>query len=248
MGKHGKDRRYLEVAFLLIGGVGVPVIASLFLPALPKNARVPVGIGVGGLLLVVGVILLIRHLRREFANAAAEMLASLEGYSVDPEAGKLFKGNIRNASLRITTIHDLVDHILQSVPVNERDEALSRAGYATGTSWGPDFEAECRRAELDMNDLAEKLELWAGYDASAGMGRLKLDVTEKGFGQVVLKNSFLSDTPACHPLNNWFAGYIAGTLYHVLDMRVIVTLEEPSSEQQRTTHFSVKPATPAAGP
>lgn len=233
-----RDRKHLEVVFLLIGGVAVPVIASLFLPALPESARIPVGIGVGGLVIVAGVILLFRHLRHEFA----QVLANLEGYSVDPETGKLFKGNIRNASLRITTIHDLIDNVLRAVPHEHRDQVLHDAGYATGTSWGPDFEAECRRAALTTEELDKKLNLWAGYDASAGMGRLKMNVESNGFGEVVLENSFLSDEPACHSLNHWFAGYIAGTLYHVLDKRVAVTLATPSTDQQRTTHFIVEPA------
>lgn len=237
----GNDRKFLEVVFLLIGGVGVPVIASLFLPALPESARVPVGIGIGSLVIVAGVFLLVRHLRREIQGAAAQLLASLEGYRVDHETGELFKGNIRNASLRITTIHDLVDNILRAVPVEERDQVLHDAGYATGTSWGPDFDAECRRAEMAMDQLPEKLEMWAGYDASAGMGRLRLDVSDDGYGEVVLENSFLSDKKACHPLNHWFAGYIGGTLYHVLDRRVKVILETPSTDRQRQTHFRVEP-------
>ncbi len=237
----GSERKYLEVVYLLIGGVAVPVVASLFLPALPEGARVPVGIGIGGLVIVSGVVILVRHLRREIQNATAQVLASLEGYSVDHETGQLYKGNIRNASLRITTIHDLVDRILQAVPEEDRDRVLHEAGYATGMSWGPEFDAECRRAEMTMEQLPEKLDIWAGYDASAGMGRLKLDVSETGFGEVVLENSFLSDKEACHPLNNWFAGYIAGTLRHVLDQRVDVTLETPSTDRQRNTHFRVKP-------
>jgi hypothetical protein len=236
------DRKYLEVIFLLIGGVGVPVIASLFLPALPEDARVPVGIGIGSLVLVVGVILLVRHLRREIQNAAAQLLASLEGYNVDPESGRLFKGNIRNASLRITTIHDLVDNILAAVPEAERDRVLYAAGYQTGASWGPEFEAECRRAEMAKDALDEKLELWARYDASAGMGRLHFNVSDDGFGQVTLENSFLSDADANHPLNHWFSGYIAGTLYDVLDRRVEVELETPSPDRQRRTEFRVTPA------
>lgn len=235
------DRKYLEVIFLLIGGVGVPVVASLFLPALPEGARVPVGIGIGSFVLVVGVILLVRHLRREIQNATAQLLASLEGYNVDPDSGRLFKGNIRNASLRITTIHDLADNILKAVPVGEREQVLYAAGYQTGTSWGPEFEAECRRAEMAKDDLDEKLDLWARYDASAGMGRLQFDVSEDGFGHITLKNSFLSEEEASHPLNHWFSGYIAGALYYVLDKRVQVTLETPSMDRQRTTEFRVEP-------
>jgi hypothetical protein len=237
----GSDRKYLEVIFLLVGGVAVPVIASLFLPALPAGARVPVGIGIGGLVLVAGVFLLVRHIRQEIRTAAAQLLANLEGYEIDHEAGQLFKGNIRNASLRIATIHDLVDNILQAVPPEKRDRVLHNAGYATGVSWGPDFEAECRRAKMTMDQLPQKLDLWATYDASAGMGKLRLEVSDTGYGEIILDNSFLSDKSACHPLNHWFSGYIAGTLYHVLDRRVTVVLETPSTERQRETHFRVEP-------
>lgn len=240
----GEDRKHLEVVFLLIGGVGVPVIASLFLPALPKSLRVPVGIGVGALVIVAGVMLLVRHLRHEIKDAAQQVLMSLEGYDTDLEAGTLLKGNISNVSLRIATLHDLMDSILQAVPEERRDEVLHRAGQAAGASWGADFEAECRRAKMDMSDLAEKLDLWSSYDASAGMGKMDLDISSDAFGKVVLTNSFLSEKPACHPLNHWFAGYLAGTLRHVLDRRVMVTLEKPSLERQRTTHFTVEPTAP----
>jgi hypothetical protein len=239
------ERKYLEVVFLLIGGVAVPVIASLFLPALPDGAQVPVGIGIGSVVILVGVFVLIRHLRFEIRNAAAQLLASLEGYSIEPDAGLLYKGNIRNASLRVTTIHDLVDNVIRSVPEPHRDRVLHDAGYQTGMSWGPEFDAECHRAELTTADLDEKLERWAGYDASAGMGRLQMTVSEEGYGEVLLENSFLSDKEASHPLNHWFSGYLAGTLYHVIDRRVTVTLETPSVDRQRTTHFRVEPQTSA---
>ncbi len=235
------ERKYLEVVFLLIGGVAVPVIASLFLPALPPSARVPVGIGIGSMVILVGVFVLVRHLRFEIRNAAAQLLATLEGYSVEPDAGLLYKGNIRNASLRVTTIHDLVDNVIASVPEGERDRVLHAAGYQTGMSWGPEFDAECHRAELTAADLDEKLERWASYDASAGMGRLQMSISDEGYGEVKLENSFLSDKQASHPLNHWFSGYIAGTLYHVLDRRVIVTLDTPSVDRQRSTQFRVEP-------
>ena len=47
-----------------------------------------------------------------------------------------------------------------------------------------------------MEELTEKLDRWPGYDVSAGMGRLKLDVEDSGFGEVILEDSFLSDKSA----------------------------------------------------
>jgi hypothetical protein len=235
-----EDRKHLEGIFLLIGGIAVPVVTSLFLPAIPEEIRVPVGVGVGSLFLISGAVLLAWYLRREIRNAT-ELLTELEDYSFDFDGGKMFKGNVRNASLRITTIHDLVDNILRAVPEGERDRVLHAAGYETGMSWGPEFEAECRRAEMSKDALKEKLDLWAHYDASAGMGRLTLNVSENGHGEVVLENSFLSDKEGCHSLNHWFSGYIAGTLYHVLDRRVKVDLATPSTDIQRRTHFRIAP-------
>ena len=234
------NRKYLDGTFLLIGGIAVPVITSLFLPAIPEGARVPVGVGIGSLLLLVGAILLVGSLRQEIRNATA-LLANLEDHKFDLDKGRMFKGNVRNASLRTTTIHDLVDNILRAVPADERDRVLLAAGYQTGISWGPEFEAECRRAEMSKDELEEKLELWSHYDASAGLGRLTLNVSENGHGEVILENSFLSDKEACHALNHWFSGYIAGTLYHVLDRRVKVELATPSTGIQRRTHFRIAP-------
>jgi predicted hydrocarbon binding protein len=235
------DRRNLEIAALVFGGIVVPIVTSLILPALPKGARVPVGVGIGATLLVGGGVLFLQFLRRVFAHAATTVADTLERYSVDPQTGGLFKGRIRNVSLRTATIHRLLDTIVQNVPEAQRHEVLYRAGEEIGTSWGADLEALCRDMDLDSDDTTGRFELWARYDATAGMGAMDIDVAAKGSGSVTVRNSFLSDMVSSTPLNYWFAGYIAGTLEHLLGQSVIVELVEPSTHRQVITRFAVRP-------
>lgn len=230
-----------EVVVSVVGGIGIPVVASLVLPSLPKGARLPVGLAIAGLVVVAGALYLLRSLRRQIAFTARSLLTSLESFQVDTEAGALLKGNIANVSLRRETLHDMLDGILKEVDDGRRAQLLYEIGRTTGESWGRDFETECRRAKLGAKDLAGKLATWADYDASAGMGKLAFDVTHTGEGTVEVTNSFLSDKPAATPLNHWFSGYIAGTMTHLLGRDVRVTLQDPSHQRQLLTSFEIAP-------
>jgi hypothetical protein len=240
--RNGDQIPWREVVVSIVGGIGIPVVASLVLPALPKGARLPVGLAIGGIVLVAGALYGLRSLRRQIAASEQLLLSSLEGYQVDSEAGALLKGNISNVSLRRTTLHDMIDGIAQAVDSERRASLLYEIGHATGESWGRDFETECRRAKLGATDLKSKLALWADYDASAGMGRLSFDLAQDGEGAAVVANSFLSDSPAATPLNHWFSGYLAGTLSHLLGHEVAVTLVDPTPQRQLVTTFHVAPA------
>jgi hypothetical protein len=235
-------KRTFELIAFVTGGVVVPVVTSFFLPALPENIRVPVGIGVGAILLIVAAAVFLRLLRRIFASEASRVRDALEGYTVEPRNGRLFKGRIRNVALRTSTLHDLLDEVLKFVPDERRKDALYSAGYTIGQSWAADLETLSHDLDDDAGDIDAKLALWARYDATGGMGALDIKVTNEGLGTVSLKYSFLSDQPSCLSLNYWFAGYIAGTLEHILGTPVTVQLTNPSIHRQIEAHFSVSPA------
>lgn len=246
-GKNSKNPVQLEIVVTLVGGIAVPVIASLLLPSLPKGARVPVGIGIGAFFLVAVVVVLARYLRRAIATTTIDAMSTLGSYDVDRGSGTMLKGNITNVSLRIDTIHHMIDSIVAAVPADERKDVLYSAGQSAGASWARDFDRECRRADISMDDRGKKLDLWADYDASAGMGRLTFGLSEGGSGSVTVTNSFLSDQEASTPLNYWYAGYVAGTLSHILYRSVEATLESPTTRRQRQFRLRVATAdAPAA--
>lgn len=202
--------------------------------------------GIGATLLIGGGYLFLRFLLRVFTHAATTVADAVVRYSVDPQAGALFKGRVKNVSLRTATLHRLLDTMVQNVPEPQRHEVLYQSGMEIGASWGVDLEALCRDMKLATDDLNGRFELWVRYDATAGMGAMDIDVAPHGSGSVTVRNSFLSDIGASTPLNYWFAGYIAGTLEHILGQSVTVELVEPSTHRQTVTRFTVRASVVAA--
>jgi hypothetical protein len=239
-------RRNLEIAAFVIGGVVVPVVTSLFLPALPEKARVPVGIGVGAALIIIAGVFFLRYLRLIVASETSKTRTALEGYTVDPKSGRLYKGKIRNIALRTSTLHDLLDEVMRAVPSESRKDTLYAAGYVVGTSWGADLETLSHDLDDDAGDIDAKLALWQRYDATGGLGSFDIQITHNGAGIISLQNSFLSDKPSEAVLNYWFAGYIAGTLEHILGTPVVVELTSPSTHRQTISKFTVSPRIPAS--
>lgn len=230
----------LELAVLIGGGLIVPVVTALFFPAIPKNLRVPVGLGIGILVILAAILYVARILRREISGRNEDLLRTLAAGRVDETAGKMWRGSITNVTLRSATIHTLVDRLIRDVPVTRREAALYEAGREVGASWGKDFDAECSRKGLDLRaDLEQALSLWAGYDANVGMGRYDFDLGPSGAGEVRVTNSFLSDQAACFPLNHWFAGYFAGTIEQLLGQQIEAILGHASTRRQRLTHFAI---------
>jgi hypothetical protein len=235
-------KRNFEVAVFVIGGVVVPVVTSLVLPELPKNARAPVGICVGVILIILFGAFFLTYLRRMFAREASSLFSSaLDKYIVYPLKGHLRKAGIRNVALRTSTLHDLLNEVVKAVPDERRKDALYLAGYTVGMSWGKDLEKLSYDLMGDAGDVDTKLDLWMEYDKSGGLGVFDFSITHEGHGEICLTNSVLSDEPACAPLNYCFAGYVAGTLEYILGIQVNVELDNPSTSCQAKTHFSVSP-------
>lgn len=225
----------------LIASIGLPIIVSFFIPALPKNLRVPAGVAVGTAVVALLAIWIARSFRNEIAKSTTHLAGLLAGYSTDDYSGSLFKGALRNVSLRVSTVHRVLETIVGAVPPDERKSVLYAAGYAVGLSWGRDFKAETRRTGMDEHSLEAQLQLWSDYDASAGMGRFEFMLSSHGYGEVILRNGFLSQEEGSCPLDHFFSGYLAGTLQELLGTSVRVDLEELILERHDEASFRVEP-------
>jgi predicted hydrocarbon binding protein len=200
-------------------------------------------LGVIAVMLVVGVVIVVRIVR-----SARNLLEGRPGddevvrYDDDRETGILLKGDIENVSLRVSTVHRIVDTLTHAIPKDERQSALYECGRAIGANWVADFRHALPKLEIDKADLARQVLKWSEYDATAGMGRLTIAVNPKtGEGLAVLANSFLSREPARFPLNWWFAGYLAGSLHELLGCPIKVEVVNPRKRAATTVYFKVTP-------
>ncbi|MFC1786670.1 V4R domain-containing protein [Halobacteriota archaeon] len=152
-------------------------------------------------------------------------------YRIDDEEGVLWKGSIRNVSLRVVTIQTILKQFKNTFDENglsedEYKETLKRAGYDIGKGFAKDFKIVLDEQQVQERKEVQKfLNLWSDYDATAGFGRFtfNLDFTHL-FGTVVLKNSFLiynvinGRTSHCA----FMEGYIAGVIKAVTKKDVLV--------------------------
>jgi hypothetical protein len=226
----------------LVATVALPIAVSILYPAIPDQYRLIVGVTVGILVLAALTAWLARSLRREIRRGTASLTSLLTGYLSDIASGTLFKGAIRNASLRVSTIHQIVDVLVAAIPDDDQRKTLRSAGYEVGRSWGRDFRAECRRTGMEKQSLADRLSLWAHYDSMAGLGRFEFALSNAGYGSVILRNGFLSQQDCRAPLDYFFAGYIEGTLEELLGRPIVVDLER---EQLKTHEEAVLPVAPS---
>ncbi len=254
------------------------VIGYFFLPIVPRADRVWFSIVLGTILFAVfawlGIAELI-EIRREqiqirlstsdLSGRSSETSRELERLLTDTRqdrhSGALYKGEIRNVSLRAATLHTLVDGLVHAVPSNRRTDLLHRIGVTVGAAWSQDLLDELRRYEGSnwaavAHDAKAIMRRWADYDASAGMSRFDFheldDLDDTGCRMVTLENSWLSRMPSIWPLDHCMAGYIEGTLRALLGSDVSVTLMEPSTEVRPSSRFMVvstaAPAVPVASP
>ncbi len=251
------------------------VIGYFFLPIVPRADRVWFSIVLGTILLAafawLGIAELI-EIRREqvqirmstsdlngrFSETSRELERLLTDTRQDRHSGALYKGEIRNVSLRAATLHTLIDGLVHAVPSNRRTDLLHRIGVTVGATWSQDLLDEFRRYEGSnwaavAHDTKGIMRRWAEYDASAGMGRFDFDeLDDTGCGAVVLENSCLSRLPSTWPLDHFMAGYIEGTLRALLESDVSVNLVDPSTEVRPSSRFIVvsaaAPTAPVASP
>lgn len=161
-------------------------------------------------------------------------------YEYDEEVGVLLKGEIENVSLRVETIHVVLDKLVAAIPDDRKEAVLREAGYAAGAKWASEFRRTLWQSGLRSGEDIRQLLRWSEYDATAGMGRLSVAMdTNFRNGFVMLHNSFLSRTRASFPLNYWFAGYIAGTMDELFDSTHEVDLQDPSRDADPLVAFQV---------
>lgn len=210
------DRPSTRAAMVAAGTTAVigAVLAGLVgvIPQIKDVWQVPTVLAVAAVLLMPAVLYLRRSVRVFLYHDSTREITK---YTYNPERGVLRKGAIQNVSLRVATLHSLLDGLVKHMPVDKAKAALYDAGYEVGTTWASDFQKEYAfmGAVKRLGNFPELYVQWAHYDGSAGMGRLTVAVSpERDCGTVLLANSFLSTRSASFPLNHWFSGYIAGTL------------------------------------
>ncbi|TML00328.1 MAG: hypothetical protein E6G34_02255 [Actinobacteria bacterium] len=235
-----------ETGILAAAVTAVPLLVASGISLIPQLEGVwPTALGIAVLVVITVVVgvQIVRSARKLLVGQGAD--TEILAYQDDRESGILRKGDIPNVSLRVSTIHLIVDTLTQAIPDEDnRQSALYQCGAAVGESWVTDFHKQLLALEIEKSDLLRQLLKWSEYDATAGMGRLTVAVNPKtGEGLVALANSFLSRSPSRFPLNWWFAGYLAGSLRRLLDREVLVELLGPTEAAAPITLFQVIPGT-----
>ncbi len=246
----GDDRPSTRAA---IGAAGTTAIIGAVLaglvsvvPQITELWQVPVVLTVAAMLLIPAVLYFRRSVQTFLQHDPTREITK---YTYNPDRGILRKGAITNVSLRVETLHSILDGLVKHVPADKAKTALRNAGYEAGTTWASDFRKEYALigAADSQGNLSELYVQWAHYDGSAGLGRLTVAVSpDRESGTVMLANSFLSTKAASFPLNHWFSGYIAGTLNDLWakdesskKRTAEVELVTPSSDVQTLTVFDV---------
>jgi hypothetical protein len=238
-----QSRSTRETAILAAAVTAVPLLVAGGISVLPQlHGLWPTVIGIAVLAVIIGVVgvQIVRSARKLLIGQPAD--TEIVAYTDDRETGILLKGTIENVSLRVTTIHRIIDTLTSAIPAVSRQDALYQCGCEVGKTWVSDFRHELPRLEIARGDILRQLLKWSEYDATAGMGRLTVAVNpHTGEGVVTLANGFLSRTGSEFPLNWWFAGYLAGTLHELLGRKVTVDILDPTTDAASTALFRVTP-------
>jgi len=232
-----------ETGILAAAVTAVPLLVASGITLVPELQGVwETAIGIAVLVVIVTLVAvqIVRSARTLLVGEYAD--TQLVAYTDNRETGILLKGEIENVSLRVSTVHSIVDALTDEIPQESRKTALYECGRAVGKSWASEFRRELPRLEIREKDVLYQLLKWSEYDATAGMGRLTVAVNpQTGEGVVTLANGFLSRASSTFPLNWWFAGYLAGTLDELLQRKTSVTVINPSINKTEMTFFQVVP-------
>lgn len=232
-----------ETGILAAAVTAVPLLIASGITLIPQLHGVwPKAIGTA-LLAVVSTVVAVQIVRSARTLLVGEYAdTELVAYTDNRETGILLKGDIENVSLRVSTVHSMVDALTSKIPPASRQAALYDCGCAIGMSWASEFRRELPRLEIGSQDILQQLLKWSEYDATAGMGRLTVAVNpQTGEGVVTLANGFLSRARSSFPLNWWFAGYLAGTLNVLLKHQARVEVVDPATSPLKTAIFQVVP-------
>lgn len=171
------------------------------------------------------------------AREAAQVLRTF-GARWRIDDGKLTIGNTVNVALRTKTVHLLLDAIKSVFPQQYRS-VMKDAGDYAGRSFAQDLRGELIMAGYTIAAqegkseqlLQTKLELWAKYDSTTGMGAFdvsQVEITAKGiYGQIRLKNCFLTDgVKTAEPNCFWMTGYLEGVIEGFLGVSLAIEESE----------------------
>ena len=229
---------------LTVAVIGVTTLVAAGINVIPQLKSVWEAAPAGGVLVAVVLWLLIYII-----HGAGNLLAGpshdadVVRYNDDRETGILLKGDIENVSLRVSTVHRIIDALVAAIPGSLQQEVLYNCGCDIGQAWVADFRKQLRKLQIDADDIPRQLLQWSEYDATAGMGRLTVAVNPtSGEGLVMLANGFLSREQASFSLDWWYAGYLAGTLREMLSRDVDVAVTKSSAGPSKATFFRVTPA------
>jgi hypothetical protein len=232
-----------ETGILAAAVTAVPLLVASGITLIPELQGVwTTAIGIAVLVVVVTLVAvqIVRSARTLLVGEYAD--TQFVAYTDNRETGILLKGDIENVSLRVSTVHSIVDALTNKIPPASRKIALYDCGRAVGKSWASEFRRELPRLEIRGQDILYQLLKWSEYDATAGMGRLTVAVNPlTGEGVVTLANGFLSRASSTFPLNWWFAGYLAGTLDELLQRKTSVAVVDPTTNATEVAFFQVVP-------
>lgn len=238
------DTARRETGILAAAVTAVPLLVASSITIIPLLGGVwptAIGIAVLAVIIVVVAVQIVRSARKLLIGEAAD--ARVVEYRDNRETGILLKGKIANVSLRVSTIHSIVNALTIAIPTESRQAALYNCGRSIGKSWASDFRRQLTQLEIRHEDIFQQLMKWSEYDATAGMGRLSVAVNPStAEGTVTLANGFLSREPASFPLIWWFAGYLAGTLDEILQCSTRVEVVNASGQPTPMALFQVFPA------
>lgn len=136
-------------------------------------------------------------------------------YHFDNETGILYKGGIRNVSLRAESFARLFLRIRNDTKNSK--QIIKSAGKEVGVNFISKFSSEILMENLSAE---EKIKKWIEYDSSAGMGKFELE----GKTRIRVYNSF----NACNcyqekkPICYFLEGYLEGVLSQLFGVNISV--------------------------
>lgn len=157
------------------------------------------------------------------------------------ESGILFdtKAGFRNVSLRAKTIAMMLENVCEKSPGDANKEKVENELYQLGQKVGKNFynglveHLKKREHKFDELTHEDKLNIWADYDSSSGMGKMyigQLATTPKIKFTIDILNSFTSVSETeTYSICKFLSGYIAGFCTELFKKKVIVEEEECGS-------------------